>query len=126
MSLQGYTLAESAFSLNRGPQNIDPDTSSSQVIPVLYNVEIPTGTAERSYVNGSTSVTIIDPNGEGTCKPRLVATSSFSFKILNDLNATAGAPFTSETASQDDIESLLNFFATLTYTVPAPAALAIV
>lgn len=122
-SIPGYNVVQSAFSTSRGPQWLDPDTGSSYQAVVAYNVEIPTGSAERTYVQGNTSVQIIDPNGEGTCKPRLVATASFSFKIINDLNASAGAPFTGTAAADTDVTELLNFFGALGYDLPAATPL---
>jgi hypothetical protein len=120
MSLEGYTpILPASFIVNRGPNKIDPTTNSSYGTPVVFNVEIPTGSADRTYMQGSTSIQVIDPNGEGTCKPRLVAVASFSFKILNDLNAVPGSPFTESAGTIGDVAALLDFFKNIGYVLPS-------
>lgn len=109
MSLDGFSLAAATFETPRGPQNLDLATGSTYQVPSMYNVEIPTGSAERTFAKGGTSVTVIDPNGEGTCKPRLVATASLSVLIINDTDAAPVDPFTSAAATTLDITSLANF-----------------
>lgn len=109
MSLAGYTLQASAFNQDRGPQKFDPATGSSMQKPVLYNKDVATGSANRKFVTGSSSVTVIDPNGEGTCKPRLVGVASLSITIINSTSASPADPFTSAEADSSDITALGNF-----------------
>ncbi|GFM95141.1 hypothetical protein MMARV_C020P2 [viral metagenome] len=69
----------------------------------MYNESVPVGSARREFAKGGFSITVLDPNGEGTCQPRLVATASLKMTILNSTSAPHGAPFTSSTASSADI-----------------------
>lgn len=123
MSLQGFTLATATFESPRGPQIFDLATGSQYSAPVLYNIEVPTGSATRTFVKGNTSVTVVDPNGEGTCIPRLVATASFSVLILNDADAAPVSPFSSAAAVAGDITSLATYLGTVLSggTIPAAA-----
>lgn len=126
MSLQGFTLETATFETSRGNSRLDQDTGSSFQEPVGYNEDIPTGAALRAYAKINTSVTVIDPNGEGNCRPRLVAAASTKMSIINDLNAPFGAPFTSVTAIDGDITTILDFFATVIdpTAIPAPKPVA--
>lgn len=109
MSLEGYALAESTFDTDRGVSLLDPNSGSSYTKPLFFNVKIPTGSAERAYITGGSSITIIDANGEGVCKPRLVAVASLSVKIINSTNAVPASPFTSVVANRADVNALGGF-----------------
>lgn len=111
MSLEGlsvitYPFDQLDFSVDRGVTRLDPSTGSQFTKPAFYNVRIPTGVAERVFVTGGVTLTIVDPNGEGVCKPRLVAVANFSFKLINSLTAIPGPPFESVVATRGDIADL--------------------
>lgn len=122
MSLQGYTLEAGNFTVDRGNQVLQPETGSQYSRPIVFNSSIPTGAAERTFVSLSASVTIIDPNGEGTCKPRLVAVGSLSTRVINSTSAVAAAPFTSVAAIAADITSIGGFLTELLADSTIPAA----
>jgi hypothetical protein len=123
MSLTGYNLAIGNFDLTFGPRKQQKSTGSSYTLPVIYNEDVPVGSAKRKYVNMSASVTIIDPNGEGTCVPRLVATSTLKMKVINSTSAVAADPFTTAAAEDEDITTLSDFLrdVILSGTIPAAA-----
>lgn len=110
MSIQPYILSEVIMNTSRGSNNIDLLTGSAYVTPILYNEEVPTGSAVRAYVKGGTSVSVIDPNGEGVCKPRLVASASFKVSIINSASAVpGGTSFDNCVATVADITDLATF-----------------
>lgn len=109
MSLNGFTLNLEAFETSRGPVRLDQETGSTYNDAVAYRVSLPTGASRRSFIKGNASVSIIDPNGEGTCQPRLVATGSLSVTIIDDQDAPVGAPFTTNQAAAGDVTAIATF-----------------
>lgn len=126
MSLEGYVanpgtaIDLTTFTKLKGPQNFQPSTGSQYNVPLIFNEQIPTGFGLVTYAKSGTAITIIDPNGNGTCKPRLVAVGTFGFTILNSSSATPAAPFTQATGTPNDIATLVATLGTA-YTVAPPA-----
>jgi hypothetical protein len=130
MSLEGLAttnvVAETAidlsgYTINQGPSRVN-STGSRYQVPVVFNVLIPTGSAKRNFTRANTSLTIIDPNGEGTCVPRLVATASFKATLINSSAATPSSPFTSVTATAADFTLISATLSNLVSEITVPAA----
>jgi hypothetical protein len=119
MALEGYDLTLNQFELSRGPIKLDADTGSTLSSPTVYNQTLPTGTSEVNFLKANLSVTVIDPNGNGTCSPRLVAAASFKSSIINSSTAVAGAPFQNAMVSKADFGAIFTFFRSVIDSLPA-------
>ncbi len=71
------------FSTVQGPSRIEAETKSILTIPTAYNVYIPTGSANRNYIKGGASVTVINPDGNGKCLPLTLAAFSVKYLLIN-------------------------------------------
>lgn len=78
--------ALTSFTQARGPVRISPVSNSLINTRVWYNEQVPTGRNLRTYSKGLVSVTIVDPNGEGTCAPRQEMFGTLKVAGINTLD----------------------------------------
>lgn len=76
----------SSFTEVRGPVRVSPVSQSLINTRVWYNQQVPTGRNLRNYAKGLAAVTIVDPNGEGTCAPRQEAFATLKVQGINTLD----------------------------------------